>query len=34
MDDRLTDEAWRRMLENNKEPELPAWTSGFTVMEN
>jgi len=34
MDDRLTDEAWRTMLENNKEPQLPAWTSGFTVIKN
>ncbi|MHC4718619.1 MAG: DUF3160 domain-containing protein, partial [Planctomycetota bacterium] len=29
--DRLTDEAWRRMLETSKAPKLPAWTRTFTV---
>ena len=33
MDDRLTDEAWRDILENNKEPALADWTSDFIVIK-
>jgi hypothetical protein len=29
MDDRLTDEAWRAMLEAGEAPERPAWTGSF-----
>jgi len=27
--DRLTDEAWRAMLEQGNEPERPAWADSF-----
>lgn len=27
--DRLTDEQWREMLQNKKEPDLPSWSAGF-----
>jgi len=30
-DARLTDEAWRELLENGQQPAQPAWTSLFTV---
>ncbi|HET7009874.1 MAG TPA: DUF3160 domain-containing protein [Anaerolineales bacterium] len=33
MDDRLTDEKWRGMLEDGTAPEPPAWTSSFLVDE-
>lgn len=33
MNDRLTDEVWRKILGNNKEPGLPDWTDGFMVLE-
>ncbi|TET77188.1 MAG: DUF3160 domain-containing protein [Dehalococcoidia bacterium] len=29
MDDRLTDEAWREMLEQGNEPQRPAWVGSF-----
>ncbi len=29
MDDRLTDEAWREMLDAGTEPGLPSWTASF-----
>jgi hypothetical protein len=29
MDDRLTDEKWREMLEQGEVPERPAWISSF-----
>jgi hypothetical protein len=29
MSDRLTDEAWREMLETNQIPERPYWTGSF-----
>lgn len=29
--DRLTDQKWRQMIENNKIPEPPAWTNSFRV---
>lgn len=31
--DRLTDEKWKIMLENNGEPEQPVWTKGFRATE-
>jgi hypothetical protein len=31
--DRLTDDAWRQMLENDSVPPLPAWTSSFLTTE-
>ena len=31
--DRLTDEKWRLMLDNNGAPALPAWTGSFIVAE-
>jgi hypothetical protein len=31
MSDRLTDETWREMLEANRQPELPEWTTSFSV---
>lgn len=33
MDDRLTDEKWRRMLDAGRAPPLPAWTASFRVEE-
>ncbi|MFA5188709.1 MAG: DUF3160 domain-containing protein [Patescibacteria group bacterium] len=30
MDNRLTDEAWRQMLDSDKHPALPSWTQSFT----
>lgn len=30
MDDRLTDEKWREMLQGSEAPERPEWTSSFT----
>jgi len=32
-DDRLTDEKWREMLENDSAPSVPTWTSSFMVNE-
>jgi hypothetical protein len=29
--DRLTDEAWQKMLADNKAPEAPSWTKSFTA---
>jgi hypothetical protein len=29
MDDRLTDEQWKTMLEDGEGPERPDWTSSF-----
>ncbi len=31
MNNRLTDEAWQQMLENDQEPPIPSWTSSFVV---
>ncbi|GAH43838.1 unnamed protein product, partial [marine sediment metagenome] len=31
MDDRLTDEAWQEMLDNEEEPPLPSWTESFVI---
>lgn len=31
IDDRLTDEKWRQMLDSGEAPPLPAWTSSFLV---
>jgi hypothetical protein len=33
MDDRLTDEAWQEMLENEDEPPMPSWSSSFVCLE-
>ncbi|MBN1485076.1 MAG: DUF3160 domain-containing protein [Chloroflexia bacterium] len=33
MDDRLTDEAWREMLDRGEAPDRPAWTDSFLTME-
>ncbi|MGC8873762.1 MAG: DUF3160 domain-containing protein [Chloroflexia bacterium] len=33
MEDRLTDEKWRRMLDAGQAPPLPAWTASFRVEE-
>jgi hypothetical protein len=32
-DDRLTDEKWRGMLDENQAPDLPAWTSSFFITQ-
>jgi hypothetical protein len=31
MNNRLTDEAWQQMLENDQEPDMPSWTSSFVI---
>ena len=33
MSDRLTDQKWREMLDNDKAPPLPAWTEAFIAKE-
>lgn len=34
MDERLTDEAWRELLDSEKRPEQPAWMQDFTIKWN
>ena len=31
MDDRLTDEDWQEMLDNEEESPLPSWTESFVI---
>lgn len=31
MNNRLTDEAWQQMLQNDQEPDMPSWTSSFVI---
>jgi hypothetical protein len=33
MDDRLSDDKWRELLDNNSAPPLPTWTASFLVDE-
>ena len=33
MGDRLTDEAWQEILENNEEPSMPSWTGSFVCLD-
>jgi len=34
LNDRLTDKAWREMLNSGLEPDLPVWTNTYMIMEN